>query len=210
MCLSKRLIEERRRLGLSQADFAGRAGVSLSSQKRYELGERKPDTHYLEEVRGIGVDVTYLLTGKRRSQKNEWVDEFHMLMFAESISKVLGITKSDLKTIVGFVETTMRNPPYRSLPSEESMPIYDEMFLMAVSDLVSRKTAYGQKGEIQEIDHSLLTEILIGVESAIGILEVTISPAKKATAISLLYRSFKTSGKINQKTIDDTVRLAAS
>lgn len=210
MCLAKRLIEERRRLGLSQADFAGRAGVSLSSQKRYELGEREPDTGYLEGARGMGVDVTYLLTGKKRTQKNEWVDEFHMLMFAQSIAKILGITKSDLKTIVGFVETTMRNPPYRELPPEESMPIYDEMFLMAVSDLVNRKAIDEQKGVAHEIDSGLLANILGGVESAIGTLGVELTPTKKATAITMLYRAFKTSGKIDPKTIDDTIKLATS
>lgn len=63
MSVGDRLTEIRKKLGLSQAKFADLVGASLSSQKRYEIGERIPDASYLERVRQAGGDVAYLLSG---------------------------------------------------------------------------------------------------------------------------------------------------
>lgn len=60
-----RLRLERKRLSLSQADFAALAGVTVDSQGNYERGTRKPDTGYLEAIARHGVDVAFLLTGVR-------------------------------------------------------------------------------------------------------------------------------------------------
>ena len=61
----ERLIEERKRLGLNQEEFGALAGVGKHSQLNYEKGSRKPDADYLIALEAHGVDVTYLLTGKR-------------------------------------------------------------------------------------------------------------------------------------------------
>lgn len=61
----ERLREERKRLNLTQADFAALANVTVDSQGNYERGSRKPDSSYLEAVAKHGVDVGYLLTGTR-------------------------------------------------------------------------------------------------------------------------------------------------
>jgi len=63
--LSSRLREERERLGLSQDAFAAGIGQSRKSQIRYESGERTPDADYLTEAAKQGVDIFYLLTGRR-------------------------------------------------------------------------------------------------------------------------------------------------
>lgn len=63
--VGERLREERDRLGLSQVDFAKKAGCSRRSQSNYELNERAPDTDYLTEIGKIGVDVAYVVTGVR-------------------------------------------------------------------------------------------------------------------------------------------------
>ncbi len=61
----ERLKEERNRLGLNQTDFGDACGVRKQAQIRYEKGERKPDSDYLQKASDIGVDVGYLLTGVR-------------------------------------------------------------------------------------------------------------------------------------------------
>jgi len=66
--LSDRLREERVRTGLSQAAFAERAGTTGRSQRNYESGERFPDSNYLEALARIGVDVLYILTGRREAE----------------------------------------------------------------------------------------------------------------------------------------------
>ncbi|SFJ25217.1 helix-turn-helix domain-containing protein [Albimonas pacifica] len=63
-----RLREERKRLGLTQIQLAEHGGVSLSSQKLYEKG-RSPACTYLAVLDGIGVDVLYVLTGRREAPR---------------------------------------------------------------------------------------------------------------------------------------------
>ncbi|MET5010552.1 helix-turn-helix domain-containing protein [Burkholderia pseudomallei] len=62
---SRRLKEERQRLGLNQTAFAALGGVSKDAQLNYENGSRRPDSTYLEAVAAHGVDVLYVLTGQR-------------------------------------------------------------------------------------------------------------------------------------------------
>lgn len=65
MTLCERLVEERKRLGLTQARFAELGGVSKRSQIAYEQG-RPPTTDYLVAIAAAGVDVLYVVTGERR------------------------------------------------------------------------------------------------------------------------------------------------
>lgn len=60
-----RLKEERARLAISQADFAALGGVARNAQAHYEKGERSPDLDYLSRLADAGVDVVYVLTGRR-------------------------------------------------------------------------------------------------------------------------------------------------
>jgi len=60
-----RLKEERERLEKQQKDFAEIIGVTAKTQRNYEQGLRKPDAEYLEKASEVGVDVQYVITGKR-------------------------------------------------------------------------------------------------------------------------------------------------
>ncbi|NWE48704.1 helix-turn-helix domain-containing protein [Pseudomonas gingeri] len=60
-----RLKEERQRLALRQADFAQKASVSVSTQRLYEHDRRTPRAIYLANITRIGVDVLYVLTGRK-------------------------------------------------------------------------------------------------------------------------------------------------
>lgn len=62
-----RLREERERLGLSQTQFAEVGGVARTTQHIYETDIRVPDITYLGKLRGIGVDVSYLVIGSRQA-----------------------------------------------------------------------------------------------------------------------------------------------
>lgn len=63
--IGQRLKEERERLGMNQESFAMAGGVKKRAQVYYEQDERCPDGHYFSALAGIGVDVTYILTGIR-------------------------------------------------------------------------------------------------------------------------------------------------
>lgn len=60
-----RIRAERLALKLTQDAFSKRVGVHRRTQVNYESGEREPDTTYLEAASRIGVDIGYVLTGKR-------------------------------------------------------------------------------------------------------------------------------------------------
>jgi transcriptional regulator with XRE-family HTH domain len=63
--LGSRLKEERKTLGLSQQAFAAIGGVEANAQGKYESGERTPRSDYLAALGVKGVDVLYLLSGRR-------------------------------------------------------------------------------------------------------------------------------------------------
>lgn len=63
--LGSRLREERTCKGLNQTDFAALAKGSRGSQAAYERDEKIPGGGYLSALAGAGVDVLYILTGRR-------------------------------------------------------------------------------------------------------------------------------------------------
>lgn len=65
MSISDRLKEERERIGLNQADFAARGGASKHSQLDWEKGRATPNCAFMEAVAELGVDVRYVITGRR-------------------------------------------------------------------------------------------------------------------------------------------------
>ena len=65
MNFGSRLAEERRRLGLKQADFADLVGTDVPKQSLYETGRRELRADYLARLVDAGVDVVYVLTGQR-------------------------------------------------------------------------------------------------------------------------------------------------
>lgn len=60
-----RLREERERFGLSQTEFAKLAGHSRSGQAGYERGDNMPGGLYLSILSKHGIDILYVLTGRR-------------------------------------------------------------------------------------------------------------------------------------------------
>jgi transcriptional regulator with XRE-family HTH domain len=69
MWIGARLEEERRRLGLSIADFSRAVGAHRNSQKNYESGHRVPDASYLAAATAVGADLVYLVLGNRHAQR---------------------------------------------------------------------------------------------------------------------------------------------
>jgi transcriptional regulator with XRE-family HTH domain len=65
MSFGTRLAEERRRLGLKQAEFARLVGTNVPKQSLYENGKRELRADYLARLAGAGVDVVYILMGRR-------------------------------------------------------------------------------------------------------------------------------------------------
>lgn len=60
-----RLREEREKIGLTQEEFARLGGVQKLAQHRYEKGLIQPSVSYLYAIEPYGVDIGYLLDGRR-------------------------------------------------------------------------------------------------------------------------------------------------
>lgn len=68
----KSLKVERQRLGLSQAAFGTRGGVSKVTQASYESNSTRPDIAYLAKLADAGVDVLWVTTGQRAPSGIDW------------------------------------------------------------------------------------------------------------------------------------------
>ncbi|MGE7957482.1 helix-turn-helix domain-containing protein [Pseudomonas sp. NPDC089530] len=87
--IGSRLRQERERLGLSQKKFGEVGGVEANAQGRYESGERVPKADYLSRVAVKGVDVLYIVTGKRTptSAENLSLNEEKILISYRALYK---------------------------------------------------------------------------------------------------------------------------
>ena len=73
MSFGTRLAEERKRLGLKQAEFAELVGTDVPKQSLYENDRRELRADYLARLAGAKVDIVYILTGHR--SEGEWLNE---------------------------------------------------------------------------------------------------------------------------------------
>ncbi len=85
--IGDRLREERVRLGFNQSELAAMAGVAKTSQFNYEKGERSPDAEYLAALAEKGLDVLYVVTGKRtpKDLENSDAEVFEFLRVLKEI-----------------------------------------------------------------------------------------------------------------------------
>ena len=74
-----RLREERKRIGLNQAEMGELGNVTKMTQLRYEQNESAPTITYLEAVAKAGVDVQYVVTGQRTTGGVMAADESELL-----------------------------------------------------------------------------------------------------------------------------------
>jgi transcriptional regulator with XRE-family HTH domain len=73
MSFGSRLAEERKRLGLKQAEFADLVGTDVPKQSLYENDRRELRADYLARLADAQVDIVYVLTGRR--SEGEWLGQ---------------------------------------------------------------------------------------------------------------------------------------
>ena len=72
MTFGTRLAEERKRLGLKQAEFADLVGTDVPKQSLYENDRRELRADYLARLARARCDILYILTGRR--SEGEWLE----------------------------------------------------------------------------------------------------------------------------------------
>lgn len=186
-----RLAEERKRLGLSQAAFAEFVGVSFSSQRRYENGERSPDTDYLDALRKRRIDTDYVVTGTPYSDNES--------------DRIIIALQNSIKSI----GSRLGSKP-QAIHDLELFPLEDKSVFQDGCNVPDRLIDAFFDGCIIEIDVTLLSSTLEKVEDAVSAAKMKITPAKKAQAVAMLYRAFRASGKVDPAMIEEAVNLASS
>lgn len=206
MGIAERIASERKRLGLSQAEFASKSGVSLSSQKRYEKGERDPDSSYLEAIQGIGVDLFFINFGSRlddyesdRYTATEWL--------LKELSEALCLGRDGFKNEIDKLEPAVRT----MLETDDSTEI-EALAKSLVRSIFANSPLLDPRwrdafNEVSIVDYAYIVERFEETQIALG---KAISPAKKAQSISMLWRVLQSGGKVDAAMIEEAVKLATA
>lgn len=206
MGVAERIASERKRLGLSQAEFASKAGVSLSSQKRYEKGERDPDSSYLEAIKSIGADGFFITFGSRlddygsdRYTAAEWL--------LTELSDALCLGRDGFKDEIDKLELAVQGV----LESDDSTEI-DALAKSLVKSIFERSPLLDTPGHetMEELDFSDCASIIERFEARQIALGKAISPPKKAQSIAMLWRVLRNGGKVDSAMVEEAIKLAAS
>jgi transcriptional regulator with XRE-family HTH domain len=97
MGFGSRLAEERKRLGLKQAEFAALVGTDVPKQSLYENDRRELRADYLARLADAKVDIVYVLTGQRA--EGDWMDE----AASQLLSAFLCLPPDTRDALVGLV-----------------------------------------------------------------------------------------------------------
>ena len=106
---NRRLRAERERLGLSQKDFAERAGVKRVTQFLYEKGDSQPNYRYLMAIDELGVDMPYLFFGTPSGRKQ------------------LSLNPGLLRDVYRIVDEVARDKNGELLPLDERLDLFNTL-----------------------------------------------------------------------------------
>lgn len=175
-----RIQELRNKMGLTQAKFAHLADVTERAQRNYETDLRIPNIRYLTALAQADVDVGYILTGfESRSYDIGEIEAFRWLAGSLGLDFMFQID------VTGAIAAFRRG----DIAEDEQNRRLDEALARC---------------RVGVLDSSLLTGIIEAVEGV----PANLTPPKKAAAIALLYRAFRSSGRVDMKAVRDAVALA--
>lgn len=222
-----RLREERKRLGLSQTEFAKAAGVHLNTQSRYEKGEREPDTAYLSALAGIGVDVGYIVGYTMPTPEEKLQESLFWIKAGETGRNAQDIFGNEIPGQREHYGEGCGWLLLRALELSEAAwnEIADKLVQLDADGLPAidgNDPAWGQEvakasplisrlvEEASSLDSALLASVLENVEEMLRAAKLVIEPARKAQAVAMLYRAFRASGRVDPEIIAEAVKLASS
>jgi len=203
--IGNRLREERERLCLSQALFAGKMGISRMSQVNYETGKRLPDAGYLFAASEAGVDITYVITGKRATAP----DFFRMatVFVLESIQAKTGFAEDVLSFVIealsdAATSSWMEDRLEMAQHPDAEWDMGQWVHLVQLDEMISALFTNAR----------LLRDIFGAVNYALafGGDRLRVSGEKRASMVLMLFRAFKLSGEVDTHVVDEAVKLAAN
>jgi len=192
--IGERIRLQRERIGLSQAQLAEQAGITARSQRNYEAGVRVPNAEYLAALPPLGIDVNYVLNGNvNGNYARDWRSAGSTLLTV--ISMCFGIS---IETIDEIVD--------KALVNVEDGGFDPAIF---VAELLKHSAVFKEVTEQQiGLDIDLLTTVLELVTDEVKALGASLTAAKHAEAVCMLYRTFRASNAVDVDFVKQIVRLA--
>jgi transcriptional regulator with XRE-family HTH domain len=132
--LGRRIAECRERLGLTQSEFAQRAGISVTFLSEVENDKRKPGTDVILQIAdALGVSIDYLIKGETEPPRSRTplVIPSELAEAAEERRWSLGEATDTLKAHLLVVARRSRdsvNRQDRVLTKEEWFDLHDRLF----------------------------------------------------------------------------------
>lgn len=96
IAIARRLVAERKRLGLQQDEVRQVLDVAYATLSRYENGHRMPELDKIARLAPLGFDVSYIITGQRpnvcssdlSSDEQKWLELYRLSTDKQGISKL--------------------------------------------------------------------------------------------------------------------------
>jgi transcriptional regulator with XRE-family HTH domain len=119
--IGQRLAEERVGLKLSQDEFAKAVGKSRRAVAAWEAGEQSPDALVLAQAADVGVDVLFVVTGRRGGLLSE---PQQLLVSYTSGMDTLAVNAA-VNAIRGFAAYATDKPELLATPPHTDTPLPD-------------------------------------------------------------------------------------
>ena len=117
-----RLVEERTRLGYTQADFAHQTNISREGLRLYESGQRGISAEFLAQSADLGIDVQYILIGLR-SQNLPTMEKAALKEKEQSFNIHGDMTNSNIingsNSTINNIKTESYKPTYKATPDPD-------------------------------------------------------------------------------------------
>lgn len=174
------------------------------SQVNYESGKRSPDSSYLLSAYEAGVDIAYVITGKRAKAPDFY--RMATVFVLESIERRTGFSEDLLSFVIEAFSDAATSSWMADQPEMLSRPgtEWDMTQWIQLSQLDEMILALFENARLlRDIFGSVNAALALGGEV------VRISGEKRIAMILMLYRAFKGSGEVDQNLVDEAVKLAA-
>jgi transcriptional regulator with XRE-family HTH domain len=188
MTIGPRIKEERKRLGLSQAEFARRIGIHRQTQINYESEERKPDTDYLAAAAKAGIDLGYVLTGEGEADQQQ--------VFRHAINIIL----AELELDVEYEEQWGRA---LQLVADDWRDLRAGRDGKSLGDAAVR--ALLMRSPVLLLDERQLEDVIEKVEFVLDANRLRLPPSEKANVILGLFREAKLGARLDLKIVEAAV-----
>ncbi len=99
--IASRLREERQRFCTSQLELASIGNVTPQTQRKYENGERHPNTAYLVRIANAGIDIQYVITGERIGSTTP--SEYSLAAIQQDANTLKAMPLEEILALIGLL-----------------------------------------------------------------------------------------------------------